>query len=376
MIGTAPVNGGIASLVVSALVSGSHSITAAYGGDANDTSSTSGTVVQTVKYLQTITFWPLANVTSSVPPFSIVATASSGLAVSFVSTTPSVCTVSGNIVTDIAAGTCSITATQAGNGTYAPATPVMQTFTVIGPAITSGGIVPIYSTATTIQQGEWVTIYGTNLASSAVPYNGNPPYPTSLGGATVTIAGQSAYLYYVSPGLIDLVVPAETATGPVSVVVTNGRGAATSTVTLSLFGPSFFLLDSKHVAGIILRTNGSGAYGNGTYDIIGPTGNSLGYATVAAKAGDIVELFADGLGPTSPAVPAGQGSSVATPTTSPVNLVINNVSVTPSYAGASSEVGIYQINLTIPTGLGMGDVPLLATVGGAQTPGGVYISVQ
>jgi hypothetical protein len=33
------------------------------------------------------------------------------------------------------------------------------------PSITPGGIVPIYSTVSTIQPGEWVSIYGTNLAN-------------------------------------------------------------------------------------------------------------------------------------------------------------------------------------------------------------------
>jgi hypothetical protein len=50
---------------------------------------------------------------------------------------------------------------------------------------------------------------------------------------------------------------------------------ATSTVTLALVAPSFNILDAKHVAGITLRSNGSGAHGDGAYDIIGPTGSSL-----------------------------------------------------------------------------------------------------
>ncbi|MBZ5608563.1 MAG: hypothetical protein LAP38_09910 [Acidobacteriia bacterium] len=78
---------------------------------------------------------------------------------------------------------------------------------------------------------------------------------------------------------------------------------------MAQLAPSFLLLDAKHVTGIIIRSDGSGAYGGGTYDILGPTGNSLGYATVTAKAGDSVELFGVGLGPTSPAVPAGQAFS-------------------------------------------------------------------
>jgi hypothetical protein len=50
------------------------------------------------------------------------------------------------------------------------------------------------------------------------------------------------------------------------------------------------------VAGIILRPTGAGAYGGGTYDIIGPTGSSLGYSIVAARAGDSIELFDTGSG--------------------------------------------------------------------------------
>jgi uncharacterized protein (TIGR03437 family) len=150
---------------------------------------------------------------------------------------------------------------------------------------------------------------------------------------------------------------------------------ATSDVTLAQFAPSLFLLDGKHVAGIILRSDGSGAYGGGAYDVVGPTGSSLGYPTVAAKAGDVIELYGTGFGPTSPAVAPGQAFSDAAPTTNPVKLTINGTSVITSFAGLSGA-GLYQINLTVPSGLGTGDVPLIAIVGGAQTPTGVVISLQ
>jgi uncharacterized protein (TIGR03437 family) len=146
-----------------------------------------------------------------------------------------------------------------------------------------------------------------------------------------------------------------------------------------LVGPSFFLLDAKHVAGIIFRSDGSGAYGGGSYDILGPTGTSLGYPTVAAKPGDIVELYGNGLGPTNPAVPAGQVFYGPAYTTNPITLLINHVSVSPTFAGLTGA-GLYQINLTVPAGLGRGDVPgdvpLVATVGGMQTPPTVVISLQ
>ena len=174
---------------------------------------------------------------------------------------------------------------------------------------------------------------------------------------------------------INLQVPDDTATGSVPVVVTNGAGSATATVTLAQFAPSFLVLDGQHVTGIILRSDGSGAFGGGAYDIVGPTGTSLGYPTVAAKAGDSVELFGTGFGPTSPAVAAGRAFTGAAPITNPLSLLIGGVSVTPPFAGLSGA-GLDQINLTVPAGLGTGDVPLVAAVGGVQTQSYVVISLQ
>jgi uncharacterized protein (TIGR03437 family) len=96
---------------------------------------------------------------------------------------------------------------------------------------------------------------------------------------------------------------------------------------------------------------------------------------VAAKAGDIVALFGNGFGPTSPVVPIGQAFSGSAATTNPVTVSIGGVNVTPSFAGLSGA-GLYQINLTIPPGLGTGDVSLSASVGGVQTPVGAVISLQ
>jgi uncharacterized protein (TIGR03437 family) len=242
---------------------------------------------------------------------------------------------------------------------------VTEAATSGAPAIQSGGIVPVYSSSAAIQPGEWVSIYGTNLASGMATWKGD--FPQSLGGTSVTINGKPAYLWLASPGQINLQAPDDTATGPVPVVVTTAGGSATSTVTLAPFAPSFLLLDNKHVAGIILRSNG--------YDIIGPTGGSLGYSTVAAKAGDIIELYATGFGPTTPAVAAGQAFSGAAPAANQVTLRINNVNVTPSFAGLSSA-GLYQINLIVPPGLGTGDVPIQASVGGVATPSGVVVSLE
>jgi uncharacterized protein (TIGR03437 family) len=242
-------------------------------------------------------------------------------------------------------------------------------------SIDANGIVPIYSKSTTIQAGSWVSIYGSNLAPGTMTWGGN--FPQNLDGTTVMINNKPAYLWYVSPGQINLQAPDDTATGTVPVVVTTSSGSATSTVTLGQFGPSFSLLDSTHVAGIILRPDGSGAYGqgSGSYDIIGPTGNSLGYATVAAKAGDAVELFGVGFGATDPPEAAGQALSGSAKAVNPIGIMIGGTTVTPSFAGLT-EAGLFQFNLTIPAGLGTGDTAIVGLVGGVQTPAGPVISLD
>ena len=78
----------------------------------------------------TITFETAVQVGIQYGPLSLSATASSGLAVTFTSTTPSICTVSGNKVTFVTTGTCSITASQAGNGRYSSAPNVTREFLI------------------------------------------------------------------------------------------------------------------------------------------------------------------------------------------------------------------------------------------------------
>lgn len=68
---------------------------------------------------------------------TVSATATSGLAVSFSSVTPDVCSVSGNAVTGVAAGTCVIAADQVGNDSYYAATQATSSIQVMPPTCTS-----------------------------------------------------------------------------------------------------------------------------------------------------------------------------------------------------------------------------------------------
>jgi hypothetical protein len=78
---------------------------------------------------QTISFTAITGKQYATTHVTLTATASSGLAVTFSSTTTSICSVSGSTLSLLTAGTCVVHASQAGNSVYAQAT-TAQSFAV------------------------------------------------------------------------------------------------------------------------------------------------------------------------------------------------------------------------------------------------------
>lgn len=114
---------------------GTTTITANQAGDANylPASPVSQTLVVNSAALlpQSISFSALSNGTYGGVSITLSASGGgSGNPIVYASSDPLVATISGNTLTIVAPGTTTITATQAGNATYAPANPVTQTFTV------------------------------------------------------------------------------------------------------------------------------------------------------------------------------------------------------------------------------------------------------
>lgn len=97
--------------------------------------SISGLTFPQIKTSQTISFGALPNKQVGDPVFQLTGTASSGLAVSYVSSDSNVATVNGNSVTILGVGTTTITASQIGDETYAAALPVQQALVVLASAI-------------------------------------------------------------------------------------------------------------------------------------------------------------------------------------------------------------------------------------------------
>lgn len=166
-----------------------------------------------------ITFAAPAGVVLGAPPVTLSATASSGLPVSFASTTPAICTVAGASATLLAAGTCSITASQAGTADFVAATPVTQSFAVAFPAPAAGpvsAVIAYNSTNTPV-----------SLALSGGPTTSVAATPASHGTA---VASGAAVTYTPTPGYFGPDSFTYTATGP-------GGASAPATVSLTVATP-------------------------------------------------------------------------------------------------------------------------------------------
>jgi hypothetical protein len=119
--------------VVSYVGAGTCTLQASITQGANYLAATGASQSFPVKANQTITFGSLAQKKLGDPDFTVTATATSGLPVTLTASPSTVCTVTGSTVKLIDIGTCSITASQAGNASYNAAPSVTQAFKVIWP---------------------------------------------------------------------------------------------------------------------------------------------------------------------------------------------------------------------------------------------------
>ncbi|RYZ48816.1 MAG: hypothetical protein EOP49_17685, partial [Sphingobacteriales bacterium] len=124
---------------------GNTTITASQAGDDNYLPATSVDQNQFISNAslqnQTITFPAIPNAGYGDAPVALNATASSGLTVTYSSDNPGVATVSGSTLIVNGVGSATITASQAGNGTYNPAPDETQSFTVTTKELTVSGVV-------------------------------------------------------------------------------------------------------------------------------------------------------------------------------------------------------------------------------------------
>jgi uncharacterized protein (TIGR03437 family) len=253
----------------------------------------------------------------------------------------------------------------AGGGTL---TPAGTSAAGSAPAIAAAGVMNAASGVAGVAPGAWISIYGSNLSTAAGAATAdlvNGYLPTTFGGTTVTIDGKSAYLNYVSPAQLNVQAPDFSTAGNVTVTVANSAGASTASVAAQAVMPGLFT-SSNYVLAV---RPGDSVIINGTGAAV------IGYTTAAAaKAGDVLEIFATGLGATTTAVAPGLVFSGAYATTDMPAVNIGGKPATVMYSGLIGA-GLYQINLTVPVGLAAGTYPVVVTQSGSSSPSTALLKI-
>ena len=222
-----------------------------------------------------------------------------------------------------------------------------------------------------IAPGAWITIFGSNLASTTRTWRNDEivggKLPTELDGVSVTVNNRLAAVYFISPAQINVQAPSDEGTGPAPVQVTTVRGASSVNAQLGTFAPGFFMFDPES------RRYLAAVHADGT--LLGKPNLFQGLTTAPARPGETVLLFGAGFGPTDPAVPSGQVFGGAAKLTNPITVRIGGVPAEVQFAGLSGA-GLYQLNVKVPDTLPDGDAPVVAETGGVRTQDNAFITVK
>ena len=207
----------------------------------------------------------------------------------------------------------------------------------------------------------WLTLYGQNLADAQV-VAAQSPYPSSLGGTTVTITDANgntlqAPLYFVSPGQINMLVPSTAALGLATLTVTNSQGASASTVILiTRTSPGLFTATqngSGTAAALVQRVRASdGSQSVEPVVTFDSNGNPVPAPINVGSDSIYLQFYGTGVR---------YNSSLANVTCS-----INGQNAQVLYAGsAPGFFGLDQVNVALPSGFnGHGTVNVAITVEG------------
>ena len=250
-----------------------------------------------------------------------------------------------------------------------------DTTPVINSVISASG----YGGFSTLAPGTWMEIYGKNLATVRSQLWGSSDFkgnlgPTTLGGTTVTIGGQSAYIDYVSPGQVNAQVPSNVATGQQPVVVTTAGGSSVAfpitvnTTEPGLLAPQAFKLSAGQYV-VALFPDGV------TYVL--PPGAIKGVASARAKPGDTIVLYGIGFGTVTPDSPAGEIVTVANMLNGTFQASFAGTPATVSYSGLTGGyLGLYQFNVVVPNIAASDTVPFTFSLGGNAGTQTLLIAIE
>ena len=209
-----------------------------------------------------------------------------------------------------------------------------------------------------IAPGSYLTLFGTGL-SDTTDVAHTSYLPLGIDNVAVSFDVPSAGLslpgrmYYVSPTQLNLQVPWELqgqTSALIKVIVEDSMGSL-YTLPLTQYSPAFFIVGSFAAA----RDK---------------SGNVISSSNPAVR-GQTIQMYANGLGPIDTALADGQPAPLSPliHTTVLPTVTIGNQPATVGFSGlAPTFVGLYQVNVTIPTGLSPGVQPVVLSINGVAAP--------
>jgi len=207
-----------------------------------------------------------------------------------------------------------------------------------------------------VASGAFFTIYGSNLSPNSSAggttwsalFQGSSA-PTSIDGVRVLVNGVPAFLNFVSNSQINAVAPDGIGSGTAVVRVVNSNGISDPVIVQVMpVSPALFTTSTN---GVTYAVTSSDSY----------------------RPGDVVTLWGNGFGPTTPPVPEGQIPS-SPAVLGNVTVTIGGAPATMQFAGLTS-LGLYQFNVVVPN-VPAGNQPVVLQIRGASTPGGVFLNIE
>jgi len=248
---------------------------------------------------------------------------------------------------------------------------------VAASAVAAWGAAPSYSAASIVNAGNYtpgpfapnsiLTIFGSNLARSAQAITdadvADGYLPTELNYTQVFVDNSPAPLWYVSDTQINFLMPAKQAIGTAKIRVARE----------GLSGPEIVLQVIDAAPALFATADG--------YAVATDAKNTLLTTDWPAHAGDIIVIYATGLGKTqvNPATGALPKNGSQIVLLSDLQVTIGGTVLDPAqvqYAGLSPGfAGLYQINLVVPDQAGM-DPEIRVSIRGQSSPGGLKLPAR
>jgi hypothetical protein len=223
----------------------------------------------------------------------------------------------------------------------------VKTIPLFSPVVNSAS----YSPLSVVAPCSWVSLFGSNLANGTVRLGRFP--------LVVQYSGDSQINAQIPCGL--------SADSPQDLVVDQGGTQSVSQqVIYASTAPAVFTVNQL-------------GFGQSAVVWTTPSGKRvLADQNNPVPAGSVVEIYATGLGLTSPMVQEGvPAPSPAANALQTATVTIGNTPAQVLFAGLSpGAVGLYQVNAVVPSGLPTGNLPIAISSGGHSSQSGATIAVK